>query len=137
MAVEIEAPPTPTPYEAFCQTLRSRGPTLNLLYEHARVSPEREGDTIVRDAFASAIIAVLHGMLRDYWVSLGAKKHSWKHAGPRIDGCSIGQVLSEAKDKTPHKKWAVLETLSGGSGYGALEALVREFAAELQNSSAR
>jgi hypothetical protein len=145
-----------------------------MLFEQARVSPEREGDTVLRDAFAGALITVLHDMLRDYWVSVGATKSEWKHAGPRINGCSVAHVLSAALENLRHfeewdcerrsvflerrsvkvlctalsiplKKtskhvpfrgnvcWAVLEALGGSGGYGAIEALVREFAASLQS----
>lgn len=175
MSVELAAPASP--YEHFCSTLRSRGPTLNLLFEQARVSPEREGDTIVRDAFAAALVTVLHGMLRELWASLGGTKTSWKGAGPLVNGLSIGQILAAAVDnsrrfeewdreKVPEllahrsvrvlcvilaisvKKapkhppfrgsvcWAILEALGGGGDYRAIEALVREYAANLQISRA-
>lgn len=140
-------------YHAFCRMLRSRGPTLNMLFEQARISPEREGDTVLRDAFAGALVSVLHGM----------------HAGPAIRGCSVAQILAAALDNLRHfeqwdsektaimlqhrsvrvlcalgiplKKnskhppfhgnvyWAVLEAFGTGAGYGSIEALVREFAA--------
>lgn len=172
MSVELKPP---TAYEAFCGTLRLRGPTLNLLFEQARVSPDREGDTIARDAFAAAIVSVLQGALRSHSTSLGAPKDLWKRAGPRLAGFSVGQVLTAALDNARHfeewdvekaaalqqrrsvkilsavlgiplKKgakhapfrgsvcWAVLETLSNGGDYRAVEALVREFAAALERT---
>lgn len=86
------------PYDAFCGVLRLRGPTLNLLFEQARVSPEREGDTIVRDAFAGAIVTVLHDMLREYWIAQAGSKTEWKHGGPKINGCSVPQITAAAID---------------------------------------
>lgn len=170
MSVEVETPAAP--YDVFCRTLRSRGPILNMLFEQARISLEREGDTILRDAFAGALVAVLHDMLLDLWVALGATKSEWKHCGPGIQGWSVAYILSAALDNSRHfmewdaekssvlmqrrsvkvlctalgvpvKKaskrapfrgnvcWAVLEALTAGGGYGAIEALVREFAASL------
>lgn len=175
MSIEVEPPPSA--YDAFCAALRARGPTLNLLFEQARISPEREGDTILRDAFAGALVTVLHGMLHDYWVSESGTKYEWKHTGAPASGWSVAQILSAALDNLRHfeewdsekaesmlgrrsvkvlcsalaipsKKtskhapfrgnvcWAVLEMLSAGGGYGALEALVREFAAALHQKHA-
>jgi hypothetical protein len=105
MSVGVETA-APTPYEAFFRALRSRGPTLNLLFEQARVSPEREGDTIVRDAFASAIVTVLHDMLRDYWSSIGGTKNEWKRAGLPLNGYSVAQVLAAALDNSRYfEEW--------------------------------
>lgn len=100
MSVELEAPATP--YEEFYRVLRARGPTLNLLFEQARVSPEREGDTILRDAFAGAVISVLYGMLRAYWLSIGGTKWQWRCSGPTVGGYSIGQILAAALDNARH-----------------------------------
>lgn len=92
----------PSTYSAFCETLRSRGATLNLLFEQARLSLERDEDTIVRDAFGSAIIVVLHDMLRDYWIAQEASKKAWKHTEPKIGGFSIPQILEAAVDNIRH-----------------------------------
>lgn len=103
MSVEL-APATK--YEEFCRSLRSRGPTLNLLFEQARVSPEREGDTILRDTFAGAIVSVLHGMLSEYWLSSSGTKDRWKRAGTSVAGYSIGQILTAALDNFRHfEQW--------------------------------
>lgn len=100
MAVALEdAAPA---YESFCGLLRSRGPTLNLLFEQARMASEREGDTVMRDAFAGALIWALHGMLRQYWETAGASKAEWRRAGPLITGYSVGQILSAALDNVRH-----------------------------------
>jgi hypothetical protein len=161
--------------EAFSSALRARGPTLNLLFEQARVSAGREGDTILRDAFAVAVITVLDAMMREYWYSLSGTKNEWKHAGTRINGYSIAQILAAAVDnsrcygdwdrekpsvlvqrrsvkilcaalgialKKNSKQrpfcgnvcWAVLETLSNGSGYGGVEMHVRAFATAMESS---
>ncbi|HET9095388.1 MAG TPA: hypothetical protein VFN37_01895 [Candidatus Baltobacteraceae bacterium] len=174
-SVDVES--ASSAYDTFCAALRARGPTLNLLFEQARVSVEREGDTIVRDAFAGAVVTVLHGMLHDYWVSQSGTKYEWKHASAPANGWSVAHVLSASLDNLRHfeewdsekaalmigrrsvkvlcsalaipfKKtskhapfrgnvcWAVLETLSEGGGYGAIEALVREFAAALDQKRA-
>lgn len=100
MAVAIE--PAAPAYESFCGLLRSRGPTLNLLFEQARMASEREGDTVMRDAFAGALIWTLHGMLRQYWETTGASKAQWRRAGPLIAGYSIGQILTAALDNVRH-----------------------------------
>lgn len=84
--------------EAFGDALRLRGPTLNLLFEQARVSFEREGDTIVRDAFAGAIVTVLHDMLRGFWLEQDGSKADWKHLGAKLNGCSVPQILAAALD---------------------------------------
>lgn len=124
--MSIDGDASSTPYDEFCRALRSRGPTLNLLFEQARVSPEREGDTIVRDAFACAILTVLHDMLREYWSALGGKKSEWKRLVP-----SNLEIPKKRK-----KAWTTLEGLSNGTGYGSIEAFVRDFAAQLQNRRA-
>ncbi len=104
MSVDVEAPATT--YDSFCRALRLRGPILNMLFEQARVSPEREGDTILRDAFAGALVTVLHDMLRAYWTSLGGTKSEWKHAGPLMNGWSVAYVLSAALDNLRHfEEW--------------------------------
>jgi hypothetical protein len=89
-------------HSAFCEMLRSRGPTLNLLFEQARMALERNEDTVVRDAFAGAIITVLHDMLRAYWSAQDASKKSWKHIAPKIGGFSIPQILEAALDNVRH-----------------------------------
>lgn len=168
-----EEQPAPAAFDQFCSALRLRGPTLNLLFEQARISPEREGDVVVRDAFAGAIVTVLHDMLRGYWESQEGTKAEWKHVGPKISGCSIPQIVAAALDNLRHfeewdsekpaslaqlrsvkivcavlnipfKKsakrlpfrgnvcWPVLEMLSGGEGYGRIDALVRDFATALR-----
>ncbi len=93
---------SPSTYTAFREALRSRGATLNLLFEQARLSLERDQDAIVRDAFASAIIFVLHDMLRDYWIAQDASKKAWKHTPPLIGGFSIPQILEAAVDNIRH-----------------------------------
>jgi hypothetical protein len=94
------------PHETFSNVLRLRGPTLNLLFEQARISPEREGDTVVRDAFAGAIVTVLHDMLRRYWAAQSGSKAQWKHAGPKRNGCSVPQILAAALDNFRHfEEW--------------------------------
>ncbi|HKU68950.1 MAG TPA: hypothetical protein VJP85_14345 [Candidatus Baltobacteraceae bacterium] len=98
MLIDVETPGST--YDVFCRVLRARGPTLNLLFEQARISPQREGDTILRDSFAGAIVNVLYGMLRDYWTSLGARKEEWKHAGTRVSGYSIAQLLAAAAENS-------------------------------------
>jgi|GEM_PF-6938484 len=99
-------PSIPAAYEAFCSVLRLRGPTLNLLFEQARISPEREGDGVVRDAFAGAIVTVLHDMLRVYWQAKDGSKADWKHAGPKIKGFSAGQIVAAALDNLRHfEEW--------------------------------
>lgn len=144
-----------------------------MLFEQARVSPAREGDTIVRDVFAGAIVAVLHEMLHDFWVLHNGGKSQWKRLGPQIAGYSIPQILAAALDNfrnyerwdaskaedparersikilssvlgAPLKKnakrppfrgnvcWAVLDVLTAGAGYTRLDALVREFAEQLE-----
>lgn len=157
MAVELAE--GASPYDDFCRTLRSRGPTLNLLFEQARVSPEREGDTILRDAFSRAIVSVLHNMLREYWTAAGGTKNQWKRSEPLQNGCSIGQIFRAALDNSgersmkilctafsiPAKKhskhspfrsgsvcWLVLEALGEPLGYGSIEAKVRQFASQVQ-----
>lgn len=97
-AVETAAPA----YESFCGLLRARGPTLNLLFEQARMASEREGDAIMRDAFAGALIWGLHGMLRQYWQTAGASKAEWRRAGPLVAGYSVGQILAAALDNLRH-----------------------------------
>lgn len=102
----VQEQPTPAAYEVFCNTLRSRGPTLNLLFEQARISPEREGDGVVRDAFAGAIVTVLHDMLRAYWEAQDGTKAEWKHVGPKMNGCSIPQIIAAALDNLRHfEEW--------------------------------
>lgn len=92
--------------DAFNAALRARGPTLNLLFEQARVSADREGDTILRDAFAAAIVTVLEAMVRGYWNSLNGTKNEWKHAGIPINGYSIAQILVAAvEDSRCHGEW--------------------------------
>jgi hypothetical protein len=95
-----------TPHGAFCDALRLRGPTMNLLFEQARISPDREGDTIVRDAFAGTIVTVLHDMLRAYWQAQNGSKAEWKHVGPKVNGCSIPQILAASLDNFRHfEEW--------------------------------
>jgi hypothetical protein len=161
------------PYDLFSDALRTRGPTLNLLFEQARVSPAREGDTVVRDVFAGAIVAVLHEMVREFWVVHNARKSQWKRLGPRVAGYSVPQILAAALENfrmyerwdaakteeiaqersvkilcavlgVPLKKnakrlpfrgnvcWSVLDTLTDGAGYARLDAMVRQFAEELE-----
>lgn len=104
MCVDVES--AAHPYDIFCSVLRSRGPTLNLLFEQARISPEREGDTILRDAFAGALVTVLHGMLHKYWLSLNGTKDEWKHAGAPAGRWSVAQLLSAALDNLRHfEEW--------------------------------
>lgn len=100
MPVDVET--AANPYEAFCNALRSRGPTLNLLFEQARISPEREGDTVLRDAFAGALIGVLAGMLEQYWLCLSGTKYEWKRMGALLGGYSIAQILSAGLDNSRH-----------------------------------
>jgi hypothetical protein len=97
-----EAMPSPSAFSTFCETLRSRGPTLNLLFEQSRIALEREQDTIIRDAFAGAIVSVLHDMLREYWLAQNGSKKAWKHAEPKIGGFSVPQILEAALDNIRH-----------------------------------
>jgi hypothetical protein len=79
---------------------------LNLLFEQARASLEREGDTILRDAFAGAIVTILHGMLRDYWTIRKAPKRRWKEGDPKIAGFSVPQIFSAAFDNLQYwREW--------------------------------
>ncbi len=95
-----------SPYETLCDSLRSRGPTLNLLFEQARIALDRESDTILRDAFAGTIFIVLHDMLRGYWRAQGGSKAAWKDAGPKFNGCSLPQVIAAAVDNFRHfEEW--------------------------------
>lgn len=162
----------PSPYDLFSDALRSRGPTLNLLFEQARISPSREGDTIVRDVFAGAIVAILHEMVKEFWLARNGSKGHWKRLGPQFGGYSVPQILAALLDNfrcseqwdlrkaedlaqersvkilaavlgIPLKKnakrppfrgnvcWAVLEAITAGNGYARLDAMVREFATQL------
>lgn len=86
------------PYARLCESLRSRGPTLNLLFEQARFSLERDGDGLVRDAFAGTIVLVLHEMLDAYWRDNKGSRAQWKRAHPTFRGYSVPQVLAAALD---------------------------------------
>ena len=172
VVVTIEAERA-TPYASLCDALRSRGPTLNLLFEQARMALDRESDTVLRDAFAGTIAVVLHDMVRGYWRAQSGSKTEWKDAGPKIAGFSLPQILAAAVDNFRHyeewdtqkgatltqvrsvrilaavlgiplKKhskrppfrgnvcWPVLEALASGAGYTRMDAIVREFALNLQ-----
>lgn len=110
---------------------------------------ERDEDTVLRDAFAGAIITVLHDMLRAYWVAQSASKKSWKHIAPKIAGFSIPQILEAALDNVnvldiPMKKsakraplrgsvaWPVLVALSTGGSYAQIQSLVQQVAENLE-----
>jgi hypothetical protein len=100
---QIEAPASPG---AFYESLRSRGPTLNLLFEQARMSLDREDDTILRDAFAGTIVVILNDMLRGFWRAHAGSKADWKNLGQRVRGHSIAQILAAAVDNFHHfEEW--------------------------------
>ena len=90
------------PYTRLGESLRSRGPTLNLLFEEARFSLERDGDGVIRDAFAGTIVLVLHDMLAGYWRESGGSRAQWKRATPSFGGYSFPQVLAAALDNYRH-----------------------------------
>lgn len=91
-----------SPYDTLCDSLRTRGPTLNLLFEQARVALDRENDTVLRDAFAGTILLVLYDMLRGYWRVQGRSKSTWKDSGPKFAGYSLPQIVAAAVDNFRH-----------------------------------
>jgi hypothetical protein len=175
MSAVAELEPVTSPTQRFYDSLRGRGPSLNLLFEQARIALDREDDTILRDAFAGTIAVVLNDMLRSLHRTMRGSKSDWKNCGPRIAGHSIAQIVGAAAENYRHyelwdvskpdevwsmrsariladvlglpaKKsrkqppfrgnvcWAVLDTVTGGTGYTRLDALVREFAGDLSKT---
>jgi hypothetical protein len=129
-----------SPYTRLCDALRRHGPTLNLLYEYARTASDEEHN--LREAFATAIAAVLHDVLRRFWKECGRGKHEWKTSGPLVHGCSVPQVISAAAKHNGKKHglrtngaWTLLEMLSERAGYSRIDARIREYAALLDTQS--
>lgn len=60
----------------------------------------------MRDVFAGAIVAVLHEMLREFWVVHNARKSQWKRLGPHVAGYSVPQILSAALENfRKYEQW--------------------------------